>query len=497
MDDAVYQNCELSEQDIEQLQKIELGMPILADISRADLLLFCRTRAGDALVATQAKPHSVSPVYSGFLVGQRFTSSQRPSVLRALLRGWFVRGEVTPIPRGAPVVQEIHPISGQRSNGKPIAVLSIETNLIEWERHLRRKKPFQIALRQLQYMLLNGWLDGGEGLSSFGEHDGIVVVDAQKRVIYISGVATNLYRKLGYMGELVGERIANLETDDETLIARVLNDRYCLEEETQEQQRIWKKKAIPLLSDGSGEASLWGKLTWFHTDRPRVVGAMMTVHDLTDERLREREMNIKSTMIQEIHHRVKNNLQTIAALLRLQARRVGSEESKQILQESINRILSVAVVHEFLSRPEANSINIRDVSQRIISQVQQGLLDPDKSIRIEFNGPSIYLTPQQTTSCALLVNELIQNAVEHGYESKTSGVISVNLADRGDSVMIEVADDGGGLPSGFDLGHDVSLGLRIVQSLATDDLRGQFELKNSGNGTSAIVIFPKTPIGGM
>ena len=219
----------------------------------------------------------------------------------------------------------------------------------------------------------------------------------------------------------------------------------------------------------------------------------MTIHDRTEEKQRERELQIQATLIQEIHHRVKNNLQTIASLLRLQSRRVNSEEAEQALAEGINRILSVAVVHEFLSRRDVSVINLRDVAQRIISQMQQGLLDPDQSIGIELSGPSIYLNPQQTTSCALLINELLQNSIDHGFESQASGTVEVNLTDHGDSVKIEVADDGGGLPLDFDLGQDVSLGLRIVQSLAIEDLRGRFDLKNSGEGTSAIVEFPKKP----
>ncbi len=497
MDDAVNACVGITEQDLAKLRKIELGMPIVADLSRADLFVYCRVTDNEAVAVAQAQPHSVSPVYSETWLGRRASATDKPVVWRALTRGHYTRGDMTLIPRGAPVVQEVHPIFGANDQ-TVIGALSIETNLIERERHLRRRQPFQQAVRLLQYMLLEGWLQGAEDLAPFGEHDGALVVDAQRRLTYISGVATNLYRKLGYMGELVGERISTLETDDDAFLVRVLAERRCIEEEVQEQQRIWIKKGIPLLAT-SPHAPFELKLKTllpFGGERPRLVGVIMTVHDQTDERLREQEMNIKSTMIQEIHHRVKNNLQTIAALLRLQARRVSSEEAEQVLQESINRILSVAVVHEFLSRREANFINIRDVSARIIGQVQQGLLDPDKTIHLELNGPSIYLPPQQTTACALLVNELIQNALEHAFEHKTSGTIAVNLVDHGDSVSIQVVDDGGGLPVNFDLGHDISLGLRIVQTLATDDLKGRFELKDSGGGTAAIVVFPKTAIGG-
>lgn len=489
MDDAVYRCRQLSERDVEQLKRLELGMPIVADISRADLLVFCQTQLDEAVVIVHARPHSVTPVYSESQTGRGVRVADRPAIIRAFGGRRVTRDDVVHITEGAPVVQEIYPILGE--NRTVIGTLRIETNSIEMERHLRRKKPFRVAVKQLQRMLLTGQLEGSEYLSPFGEHDGIVVVDAQKRITYISGVATNLYRKLGFMGELVGEYIQDLETDDDSLISRALDEQYCLEEEVQEQQRLWVKKATPLFSDGSESFLKWKEI--FQSSHPRLVGVMMSIHDQTEEKQREQELQIQATMIQEIHHRVKNNLQTIAALLRLQSRRVNSDEAQQVLSDSINRILSVAVVHEFLSRRDVSMINLRDVAQRIISQMQQGLLDPEKSIRIELSGPSIYLSPQQTTSCALLINELLQNSIEHGFESQTSGTVAVNLTDHGDSVKIEVADNGGGLPSDFDLGQDVSLGLRIVQSLATEDLRGRFDLKNFGEGTLAIVEFPKKP----
>jgi two-component system, sensor histidine kinase PdtaS len=492
MDDVVYQCRQITERDIERLRKIELGMPVVADISRADLLLFCQAKPDESIVLAHARPHSVAPVHGDLQMGQRAPSTDRSAVVRAFVSRRTIRSDMAHVSGGAPVVQEVHPILGDQQ--KIIGSLCIETNSIEWERHLRRKKPFRAAVMQLQRMLIAGRLENAARLTPFGEHDGVVVVDTQKRITYASGVATNLYRKLGFMTELVGEFIQDMETDDDRLISRVLEEQSCLEEEVQEQQRIWVKKAIPLFSDGT-ESSL----TWvpFRSVRARLAGVMMTIHDQTEERLREQELQAQATMVQEIHHRVKNNLQTIAALLRLESRRANSDETKQVLYESINRILSVAIVHEFLSRRDASFINLRDVAQRIIGQVREGLLDPEKKIEIELNGPSIYLSPQQTTACALSINELLQNAIEHGYADRSSGAIEINLTDQGDFVTIEVVDDGGGLPSDFNFDQDVSLGLRIVQSLATNDLKGQFELKNSGEGTSAIVEFPKKIVGGV
>ena len=225
------------------------------------------------------------------------------------------------------------------------------------------------------------------------------------------------------------------------------------------------------------------------------MGALLTVHDETEVRRKERELKVKSAMIQEIHHRVKNNLQVIAALLRMQARRSESEEVRRALNDSVARILSVAVVHEFFAQQEAKIINIRDVSQRIVNHTRQGILHLDKRIRLTLSGPGIYLPAQQATTCALIINELLQNAVEHGYERKPGGTISVDLKDDGDRVVIAVVDDGQGLPEDFSLEQADSLGLQIVQTLVHDDLKGQFELRE-GDGVSAIVTFPKQTLGG-
>jgi two-component sensor histidine kinase len=422
--------------------------------------------------------------------------AEEPLVCQALYGGRAASGNRTLIPDGAPVLQEVHPLRNRE--GKVSGVLSIETNLIEHERHRRRSKVFQRALRQLQEMLLRGELEGAGQLSPFGEHDGIMVVDSQGWIRYTSGIATSLYRRLGYLDSLLGQRAADLETEDEALVQRAWRENRCVERETREGRRVWIKKVIPLTSAGVS-ASAWSaglrRLLGLSLPKPHLVGALLTIHDETDVRRKERELKVKSAMIQEIHHRVKNNLQVIAALLRMQARRSESEEVRRALSDSVARILSVAVVHEFFSQEEARVINIKDVSQRVVKHTRQGIVQPDKRIRLTLSGPAIYLPAQQATTCALILNELLQNAVEHGYERKPGGTISVNLQDDGDRVVIAVVDDGQGLPNDFSLEQADSLGLQIVQTLVQDDLKGQFELRE-GDGVSAIVTFPKQTLGG-
>ena len=221
---------------------------------------------------------------------------------------------------------------------------------------------------------------------------------------------------------------------------------------------------------------------------------LIMVHDATDERRKKAELEVKSTMIQEVHHRVKNNLQNVAAVLRMQQRRAHELETKQALSEAIARILSVAVIHEFLSLDESQSINIRDVCQRIVTQTRQ-VMAPGKQIEFSIEGPAIYLPSQQATATALVINELVQNALEHGFETQQQGQVRVVLTDGGDSVKLEVCDDGEPLQEGFDLGNTSSLGLQIVRSLVQADLRGAIRLENDAErGVVATVIYPKAVI---
>lgn len=461
-------------------------MGIVADISRADVLIYCPVDVTQAVVVAQAKPHSILPIYPDSIIGRTVVPGEEPYVFKALRQKRYIRGHSTLIAEGAPIVQEVHPLRSER--GRIVGALSIETNLLEHERHRRRSKVFQRAVRWLQAMLLRGELVGVEGLSPFGEHDGIIIVDAQRKIRYVSGIATNLYRKLGYMESLIGRSLFHLETMDEELVSAAIQKKCCLERGVEEQGRILVKKVIPLLCRDD-------PLNWLRRSislplpKPRLAGVLLTIHDETEERRKEQELKVKSAMIQELHHRVKNNLQTIASLLRLQSRRVKSEEARRALQESISRILSVAVVHQFLSQREARVINIYDVSQRIIDQTR-AIMDPSKRIQLNLAGPNVHLPTQQATACALIINELLQNAVEHGYEHRSTGVISIELQDEGDRVIIAVEDDGRGLPQDLSLDRIDSLGLQIVQTLVRDDLKGEFELESDG-GVRAIVTFPK------
>ena len=480
--------------DTDLLRRVKQAFPVLADLSRSDLLLYVPEASGRARIVFQARPRSIFPLYATDLVGGFVDTSSAPWVFRALSSSQTRRSVQSALVGDVPIMREVLPVRGR--SGQPIAAVSIETNLLAHERHKRRSRAFQRALHLLEDMALRGELSGADKLSPFGEHDGVVVIDEQRRIRYMSGIATNLYRHIGYMSSLLGQSVYSVGTADAELADAALKSGACLEREHEEHGRLWVRKVIPLYVSRP-------RWTWPLTRPPGLpcppgtvpAGVLWTVHDATEAREKESELEAKNAMVQEIHHRVKNNLQVIASLLRMQARRATQHDVEQALEESVNRIMSVAVVHEFLSCNNASVIDVHEVAQRIVDQMTQSLVDPGKKIRFELQGTSVYLSSQQATACALVVNELLQNAVEHGYQDRDDGLVTVQLTDDGEWVTIIVGDDGSGLPEDFDLAEDGGLGLRIVRSLVQGDLKGRLEIKGE-RGVKAIVAFPKTPLGG-
>jgi two-component sensor histidine kinase len=480
------------------LAKIDQVIPLLADLSRADIVVGvpASTENNRVQVIAHARPHSIAPVHRESLIGQRLARADAAALFRAIETRQYARGQREYPPSGtvegtpAPTVQEAYPI--EDDGGRIIGGLMIETNSLESERLKRRSEVFQRVLKMFQQVALRGEPAGVDALTPFGEHDGIIIVDADETIRYMSGIATNLYRNIGFGEQLVGKPLSYLETRDDELVRRALTTRRCVEEAFEERGRNWVKKVIPIVR--SERASILAPMR----SAPTLV--LLLIHDDTEAQKRAREMLIQTTMIKELHHRVKNDLQTVASLLRMQARRLKTNEAKAALAEAVSRVLSVAVIHEFLSAQNSRAINIRDIAQRITQQIQAGLLEPEPQIQFTVTGPNIYLPARQATSCALIINELLQNALEHGYDLRdvagtTRGAITLTFQDHGDAVGLIIHDDGRALPPDFNLDRVDSLGLRIVQMLVTQDLKGQIDLQ-SDHGVSAIVRFPKVALGG-
>ncbi len=213
-----------------------------------------------------------------------------------------------------------------------------------------------------------------------------------------------------------------------------------------------------------------------------------------DRVIRQREQELEQTnrqlrtLLQEMHHRIKNNLQTLADLLYLEALS-APEEARRSLRNSIGRVKSIAAVHQLLSAEHIEEVDIRQLAERIGETIVHELGGPDRRVTVEVVGERLLLPSKQATSLALVLSELVTNAVQHAFDGQR-GHVRIRLQARDAEVVVSVEDDGRGLPPGFDPERDAHLGLRIVRDLVYRDLRGVFAME-SGKGTKVEVRFSR------
>jgi two-component system, sensor histidine kinase PdtaS len=500
---------DLSDQDRDRIAAVEDGLSLTADVSRADLLLFCLLDADRALVVRHAAPASAASLYREDATASEVGVDEQPLVLRVLQGGRGGRLERVIKDSRAPVVQDVLPV--YNDDGDVIGALAIEFNMFAYERHRQRSRIFQDAHRTLLQMCARGEMACTSSLTRFGVYDGIYSVNRGRTITYMSGVAGNLFRGAGVAVDVEGQSLSELEPMDAEVTDSVFATGRCVERRNETQDgRIWVRKGIPLRAppDPPSLAGIrvpWHRL-WRRHEPGEIQGVLVLLHNATETVQRQRELNVKSAIIQEVHHRVKNNLQSVAAILRIQARRAEHEETRQQLNDAVNRILSVAVIHEFLGEGDERLINIRDLADRMAGQVGQVTGNPDQEIAIRVHGPRIRLPAGQATPVAMVINELMLNAVEHGLQGYRNGRIEITLEDLGQSVRVTVENSGSGLPPDFDPQVGSSLGLQIVYTLVTDDLKGEMTIESLlphesllhgegnedvGSGTRAVVTFPK------
>jgi signal transduction protein with GAF and PtsI domain len=220
------------------------------------------------------------------------------------------------------------------------------------------------------------------------------------------------------------------------------------------------------------------------------VNLLQTLANQTALAIENAGLVVKSAMVREMHHRVKNNLQMIAMLLRLQIRDGREVSGREVLTETINRILSIATVHEILAVEGLRQVAVRAMLERVVQTVIQTMAPPHFALDARIEGDDFSLPSQQATSLALVVNELLQNAMEHAFLGRSAGRVLIALSEGPDAIRVEVRDDGVGLPEGFSPGRSADLGLQIVRTLVQDDLKGLLSL-TTAHGVRAVITMPR------
>jgi two-component system, sensor histidine kinase PdtaS len=227
-----------------------------------------------------------------------------------------------------------------------------------------------------------------------------------------------------------------------------------------------------------------------HAFTPPEAAMLQTLANQTALAIENAGLVVKSAMVREMHHRVKNNLQMIAMLLRLQMRDGREVSGREVLTETINRILSIAAVHEILAAEGLGMVSVREMLDRVVHTVAQTMAPPGFTLDARVSGDDVNLPTQQATSLALVVNELLQNAMEHAFAGRSHGQIVIVLMPGPQALRVEVRDDGVGLPEGFAPERSSDLGLEIVRTLVQDDLKGRIWFTNAG-GARVVITVPR------
>src|SRR3954454_8162070 len=468
--------------ELGHLQRLMGSWGMLADLCFADLLLFVPVAALEGgegsrfIVLGQMRPTTNQTLHPEDLVGRIIDEVERPLVARAWRLGQIVDGEITIAPHGERARVQCIPV---RFRGELIAVITRESALSVGRRTGELERVYVEVFERFASMIVRGEFPFlvDEALTSDAPRvgDGVLLLDDIARVAYSSPNAVNALHRMGIYSNAEGLRLSDLGIED-TVVRTAYELRTPVTEEVERRADvIVLMRCIPL------------------TDGDVITGAIVLMRDVTDLRRRDRLLLSKDAAIREVHHRVKNNLQTISSLLRLQARRLEPGEGRVALAEAERRIRSIALVHEILSREAGEQVDFNDIVPPLVRMAEDGVLT-DRPVTFRVDGEAGELPADIATPFAVVITELLQNAAEHAFPDDVADGddewhVTVELECDGTNLKVVVSDNGVGLPADFDVDRTSSLGLSIVRDLVQSQLDGRIEMKSDG-GTRVRLLIP-------
>jgi len=483
MSDLIAQHADLAPGDVEWLHLLVGDWQVLSDLAFADLVLWLPSRDGGFVAAAQCRPSTGATVHYDDIVGSVASEGLRPQLEAALREGvaqrpreprWFgayaVREEAVPV---------VHA-------GRAIAVVARQTNLGSGRTPSRLEINYVEAADDIMAMIARGEYPSPNAASGPRRGaprvgDGLVRLNSEGEVLYASPNALSCFHRLGIIGPLVGQSLVEVtsgaieyaNTVDEALPLVVMG-RAPWRTDIEQRGVAISLRALPL------------------TDNGQRIGAVLLCRDVSELRRRERELISKDATIREIHHRVKNNLATVAALLRLQSRRVEIPEARAALDEATRRVATISLVHEFLSQTLDEQVELDGMLQRALRMTAE-LASTRTSVRTVQNGSFGLVPAEDATPLALVLTELVTNAVEHGFrDERESGTVQIDVERDGSQLTVRVADDGVGLAekdiSSLGRQSRSGLGNQIVRTLVSNELSGSIEWKMREGGGTAVEI---------
>ncbi|MGW4374272.1 sensor histidine kinase [Streptomyces albidoflavus] len=480
MNELVRQHTALGDTDLEWLHLLVSEWQLLSDLSFADLILWVPTRDGTRYVSVaQMRPNTGPTSYQNDMVGHLVPRGRRPMLDLALDEGRIVREGDPEWREEVPVRVESIPVCRE---GRILGVIARNTNLLTVRTPSRLELTYLQSASDLAQMIAAGTFpfadQQGDTDVSPRAGDGLIRLDADGIVQYASPNALSAYHRLGLAADLVGHHLGQTTTElapargavDEAMV-KLASGWAPREAEVEGSDGVIQLRAIPLRPKGAH------------------IGSLVLLRDVTELRRRERELMTKDATIREIHHRVKNNLQTVAALLRLQARRIDSERGREALVEAVRRVGSIAIVHETLSQNLDERVEFDEIADRVLAMVAE--ISPGR-VEGRRTGRFGILDAEVATPLSMVLTEVLQNALEHGFRPGDTGEVEVSAVRGGTRkdarLLITVQDNGVGLPEGFDAHTAGNLGLQIVRTLVEGELGGTFDMNSAPEGGTRVLL---------
>ncbi|HEX3087962.1 MAG TPA: histidine kinase N-terminal domain-containing protein [Ilumatobacteraceae bacterium] len=454
------QHTSLTRDEINHLKQLVSEWGLLADLCFADLLLYVPSTDAEWLIVAQVRPATGQTIYLADYVGVP-ADNERPLLASAFETGEISEGEIAVDSLPEPARMLAIPV---RLGSKRIAVLSREWSNRTGRQPGELERTYLGIFQRFAAMIAEGSFPfhGLVGDSSAAPRvgDGVMVLDDEARVRYASPNAVSALHRVGISANAVGMRLAELGFNDSPVRLAYEDRMPVIEEFDQTPSVTLLTRCMPILAGGE------------------VTGGVLLLRDVTEVRKRDKLLLSKDATIREIHHRVKNNLQTISSLLRLQGRRLESPEAKAAVAESVRRIRTIALVHETLSREPGDDVAFLEIVRPLLRLAEEGLQSPDRPVRFTVQGEGGRLPSTIATPLSVVLTELLQNAVDHGFpEGSSGGDVVVQLNPTEDQLNIRVINDGRGLDSHFELNKATGLGLSIVRTLVTTELAGSIVMR--------------------
>src|ERR1700712_432739 len=427
---------------VDHLHAVVGEWQLLADLSFADYLMWVHHDDGSLVCVAQVRPNTAPTVLLADAVGTVNTASDMPVVDDAFASGHIGRESDAgqgDSHDGAWLNVEAVPV---RHSDQVVAVLTHQTALADRRKASPLERAYFDCSGDLLHMLSEGTFpnvgDLAMSRSSPRVGDGFIRLDVAGVVAFASPNAISAYHRMGFTAELEGHNLV-------TVTRPLISDPFEAQELANHvRDSLAGGSSMRMEVDAGGAAVLLRTLPLVVDGE--AVGAAMLIRDVTEIKRRDRALLSKDATIREIHHRVKNNLQTVASLLRLQARRTNNAEGREALIESVRRVSSIALVHDALSMSVDEEVNLDGVVDRILPMMND-VATVDTPIRISKTGDFGVLDADRATALVMVITELVQNAIEHAYDSTSeNGSVTIRAERSARWLDVVVHDDGRGLP---------------------------------------------------